>query len=113
MNRARGLLRSHALFSKPTVQGCMVLVAWLMLCLACGPNERARDDAAVRTRQAVTPVVEESRCGESATVAAPVDLARERIAPRAHEIDRSGEYPQDMFDLLREQIGRASCRERV
>lgn len=29
-------------------------------------------------------------------------VARERIAPRANEIDASGEYPQDMFDLLRE-----------
>ena len=27
-------------------------------------------------------------------------VANERVAPRAHEIDRSGEYPQDMFDLL-------------
>ncbi len=29
-------------------------------------------------------------------------VANERVASRAHEIDRSGEYPQDMFDLLRE-----------
>jgi len=29
-------------------------------------------------------------------------VANERVAPRAHEIDRTGEYPQDMFDLLRE-----------
>ncbi|MBN8904247.1 MAG: acyl-CoA dehydrogenase family protein, partial [Rhodospirillales bacterium] len=29
-------------------------------------------------------------------------IARERVAPRAAEIDASGEYPQDMFDLLRE-----------
>jgi alkylation response protein AidB-like acyl-CoA dehydrogenase len=29
-------------------------------------------------------------------------VANERVAPRAHDIDRSGEYPQDMFDLLRE-----------
>lgn len=29
-------------------------------------------------------------------------VARDRVAPRANEIDRSGEYPQDMFDLLRE-----------
>ncbi|MBI5720826.1 MAG: acyl-CoA dehydrogenase family protein [Rubrivivax sp.] len=29
-------------------------------------------------------------------------LARERVAPRAAEIDRSAEYPQDMFDLLRD-----------
>ncbi len=29
-------------------------------------------------------------------------VARERVAPRADEIDRSGEYPQDMFDLLKE-----------
>jgi alkylation response protein AidB-like acyl-CoA dehydrogenase len=29
-------------------------------------------------------------------------VANERVSPRAHEIDRSGEYPQDMFDLLRE-----------
>ena len=29
-------------------------------------------------------------------------VARERIAARAQEIDAKGEYPQDMFDLLRE-----------
>jgi alkylation response protein AidB-like acyl-CoA dehydrogenase len=29
-------------------------------------------------------------------------VARERVAPRADEIDRTAEYPQDMFDLLRE-----------
>ncbi len=29
-------------------------------------------------------------------------VAREKVAPRANEIDRSGEYPQDMFELLRE-----------
>jgi alkylation response protein AidB-like acyl-CoA dehydrogenase len=29
-------------------------------------------------------------------------VARERVAPRAQEIDRTAEYPQDMFDLLRE-----------
>ena len=29
-------------------------------------------------------------------------VANERVAPRAQQIDRSGEYPQDMFDLLRE-----------
>jgi len=29
-------------------------------------------------------------------------VAAERIAPRADAIDRTGEYPQDMFDLLRE-----------
>lgn len=29
-------------------------------------------------------------------------VARERVAPRAAAIDASGEYPQDMFDLLRE-----------
>jgi alkylation response protein AidB-like acyl-CoA dehydrogenase len=29
-------------------------------------------------------------------------VARERVAPRAGAIDRSAEYPQDMFDLLRE-----------
>jgi len=28
--------------------------------------------------------------------------ARERVAPRASDIDARGEYPQDMFDLLRE-----------
>ena len=28
-------------------------------------------------------------------------VAREKVAPRAHAIDRSGEYPQDMFDLLK------------
>ncbi|MDP1965028.1 MAG: acyl-CoA dehydrogenase family protein [Reyranella sp.] len=29
-------------------------------------------------------------------------VARERVAERAQEIDAKGEYPQDMFDLLRE-----------
>lgn len=29
-------------------------------------------------------------------------VARERVAPRAAAIDQSGEYPQDMFELLRE-----------
>jgi alkylation response protein AidB-like acyl-CoA dehydrogenase len=29
-------------------------------------------------------------------------VARERVAPRAQEIDLKAEYPQDMFDLLRE-----------
>lgn len=29
-------------------------------------------------------------------------VARERVALRADEIDRTGEYPQDMFDLLRD-----------
>src|SRR3972149_6739126 len=29
-------------------------------------------------------------------------VAREKVAPRANDIDRSAEYPQDMFDLLRE-----------
>lgn len=29
-------------------------------------------------------------------------VARERVAPRAAEIDATAEYPQDMFDLLRE-----------
>src|SRR5919109_1298945 len=28
-------------------------------------------------------------------------LAQEKIAPRAREIDESGEYPQDLFDLFR------------
>ncbi len=28
-------------------------------------------------------------------------VARERVAPRAAEIDRTAEYPQDMFDLLK------------
>jgi len=27
-------------------------------------------------------------------------LAQERVAPRAREIDRSGEYPQDLYDLF-------------
>lgn len=31
-------------------------------------------------------------------------VAKEQVAPRANEIDRSAEYPQDMFDLLR-QLG--------
>ncbi|MBI3993187.1 MAG: acyl-CoA dehydrogenase family protein [Candidatus Lambdaproteobacteria bacterium] len=30
------------------------------------------------------------------------DVAMRRVAPRAAEIDRTAEYPQDMFDLLRE-----------
>jgi len=29
-------------------------------------------------------------------------VARERVAPRAHEIDLKAEYPQDMYDLLRD-----------
>ena len=29
-------------------------------------------------------------------------VAREKVAPRAKEIDRTAEYPQDMFELLRE-----------
>ena len=29
-------------------------------------------------------------------------LARDKVATRAAAIDRSAEYPQDMFDLLRE-----------
>ena len=29
-------------------------------------------------------------------------LANERVAPRAAEIDRTADYPQDMFDLLKE-----------
>ncbi|RPI48382.1 MAG: acyl-CoA dehydrogenase, partial [Betaproteobacteria bacterium] len=29
-------------------------------------------------------------------------VARERVAQRADEIDRTAEYPQDMYDLLRE-----------
>lgn len=28
-------------------------------------------------------------------------VAREKVAPRANDIDRTAEYPQDMFDLLR------------
>ena len=31
------------------------------------------------------------------------DIARERIAPRAAEIDRSGEFPWDIVDLYRKQ----------
>ena len=31
-------------------------------------------------------------------------VAKERVAPRADEIDRTAEYPQDMFDLLK-QLG--------
>ena len=30
-------------------------------------------------------------------------LARERVAPRAAEIDRSAEFPQDLRELLAEQ----------
>ena len=29
-------------------------------------------------------------------------VAKEKVAPRANEIDRTAEYPQDMFDLLQE-----------
>ena len=29
-------------------------------------------------------------------------IAREKVAPRADAIDRTAEYPQDMFDLLRD-----------
>jgi acyl-CoA dehydrogenase len=29
-------------------------------------------------------------------------IAREKVAPRANEIDRTAEYPRDMFELLRE-----------
>src|SRR5476651_2275519 len=29
-------------------------------------------------------------------------LAQERVAPRAREIDRSQEYPQDLFELFRD-----------
>lgn len=29
-------------------------------------------------------------------------IAREKAAPRANDIDRTAEYPQDMFDMLRE-----------
>lgn len=29
-------------------------------------------------------------------------VAREKVAPRADEIDRTADYPQDMFDLLKE-----------
>jgi alkylation response protein AidB-like acyl-CoA dehydrogenase len=29
-------------------------------------------------------------------------VAREKVAPRADDIDRTAEYPQDMFDMLRE-----------
>jgi len=31
-------------------------------------------------------------------------VAKEKVAPRANEIDRTAEYPQDMFDLL-QQLG--------
>lgn len=29
-------------------------------------------------------------------------IAREKVAPRAREIDRTGEYPQDIFEVLRD-----------
>lgn len=29
-------------------------------------------------------------------------VAREKVAPRANDVDRTGEYPHDMFELLRE-----------
>jgi alkylation response protein AidB-like acyl-CoA dehydrogenase len=29
-------------------------------------------------------------------------VAREKVAPRAHAIDKTGEYPQDMFEMLKD-----------
>jgi alkylation response protein AidB-like acyl-CoA dehydrogenase len=40
---------------------------------------------------------------EQELIAAIRELARERVAPRAAEIDRSGEFPWDMKDLLAQQ----------
>ena len=37
------------------------------------------------------------------------DLAREKVAPRAAEIDAQGEFPWDMKDLLADQ-GILACR---
>ena len=31
------------------------------------------------------------------------DLAREKVAPRAHDIDASGEFPWDVVEVLRDQ----------
>ena len=39
-------------------------------------------------------------------------VAREKIAPRAQEIDATGEYPHDMFELLKE-LGLFTCREQI
>lgn len=38
-------------------------------------------------------------------------IARERVAPRADEIDRIAEYPHDMFDLLFEYGGTRDLQE--
>ena len=38
-------------------------------------------------------------------------VAREKVAPRANAIDAKAEYPQDMFDLLRERLD-AHCSSR-
>lgn len=40
---------------------------------------------------------------EQELIAAIRELAQERVAPRAAEIDRSGEFPQDMRELLAQQ----------
>lgn len=48
---------------------------------------------------AVSHVIED----EQALIDAIRELAQERVAPRAAEIDRSGEYPWDMKELLAQQ----------
>src|SRR3954463_14753839 len=40
---------------------------------------------------------------EQALIEAIRELARERVAPRAAEIDHTGEYPWDMKELLAQQ----------
>ena len=37
------------------------------------------------------------------------DLAREKVAPRAHDIDASGEFPWDIVEVLREHDIFALC----
>src|ERR1700736_4453046 len=41
--------------------------------------------------------------GEEALIEAIREIARERVAPRAAEIDHTGEYPWDMKELLAQQ----------
>ena len=40
------------------------------------------------------------------------DIARERIAPRAAEIDRTGEFPWDVVDLFRKHDS-SHCRSHL
>ena len=40
------------------------------------------------------------------------DLAKDKIAPRAADIDKTGEFPWDVIDLYRQSqiLSRAACR---